>query len=53
MGTYRFILALLVLLSHLSIKFFDFYIGVIAVVNFFDYLRLSQYLPVRKLLFKN
>ena len=34
MGTYRFILALLVLLSHLSIKFFDFYIGVIAVVNF-------------------
>ncbi len=34
MGLYRFFLAILVLLSHLSIKFFDFYIGVIAVVNF-------------------
>ena len=34
MGTYRFFLAILVLLSHLSIEFFGFYIGVIAVVNF-------------------
>ena len=34
MGLYRFSLAILVLLSHLPIKFFDFYIGVVAVVNF-------------------
>ncbi len=34
MGLYRFFLAICVLLSHLSIKFFDFYIGVIAVINF-------------------
>jgi len=41
MGTYRFILAVMVLLSHVSINTFNFYIGVIAVVNF---LMISGYL---------
>lgn len=34
MGIYRFFLSILVLLSHLSITVFGFYIGVIAVINF-------------------